>query len=913
MDIHGKRVLVVGLARSGLSVTRALVRRGAVVTVSDRKQPGEFADILPELLKDKVGLELGAQRLETFLKNEIIIVSPGVPWDLPQLQAARDKNIPVYPEVEAASWFLEGTIVGVTGSNGKTTTTSLLGDMLKASGFPTFVGGNIGNALSSAVDQAQPGTKFVTELSSFQLEGIHNFRPHVAVMLNLSPNHLDRHPSFEAYGQAKRQIFRNQGQQDYAVLNADDPWVAGLRSTVRSRPVFFSRQREIPTGVFLSGGKIYYRVRHLERVLFEKRDVRLLGDFNLEDVLAATTAACLLGADFAAIRKAVREFKAVEHRLEFVMEIQGVDFYNNSKATSVGATLKSLDAFEHGVHLIMGGKDKGAPYTPLLPLIKDRVREVLLIGAAAPIIAKQLTGSTELVEAGDLATAVYQAFARSRPGDTVLLAPASSSFDQFKDYEERGMVFKELVKMLQKDVAEGSVARAPASEVRSPWAEVRSREVGGKSPKPEARGQEAGSRSPRPESRIPGFEIRTPRAASPGPEVSRPAPIARITEREPKTAEPKASSPAPVGRGIESGARADIESGILTVESKVLNATPPAPANFEAAVPEGRESGAHGGLESGILNLESNGLSATSLKPQSPISPATAAEPPQKAAPRQIETPPVPVIQVRPLAAKPDPAPMVFATGSEPARPVAGLPPEQTANVAEPPETAPSVADVPPIQEAATRRPERVNLNPSAPLRVSFANDPENLQVPQDKPSSRDSSLEMRAENIGTASHPGNHQLGDTQATMGMEPPNSDSVASTAESRGANPEPRVTSPLSGVPSPELRVPSPVSHLPSPVSRGPLELSYVYEVDAMETPEMESQVVPEDEPSISISVGKIEAIEDQVLPFESRPEVKAAVTNSAGPRPAPRGKKKRRGHKDLARGPSEGQPPLTGAK
>jgi UDP-N-acetylmuramoylalanine--D-glutamate ligase len=913
MDVQNKRVLVVGLARSGLSVARALVRRGAVVTVSDRKQPGEFADILPELLKDKVGLELGAQRVETFLKNEIIIISPGIPWDLPQLQAARDKNIPVYPEVEAASWFLDGTIVGVTGSNGKTTTTSLLGDMLKASGFPTFVGGNIGNALSSAVDQAQPGTKFVTELSSFQLEGIHNFRPHVAVMLNLSPNHLDRHPSFEAYGQAKRQIFRNQGQQDYAVLNADDPWVAGLRSTMQSRPVFFSRQREIPTGVFLSGGKIYYRVRHLERVLFEKRDVRLLGDFNLEDVLAATTAACLLGADFAAIRKAVREFKAVEHRLEFVMEIQGVDFYNNSKATSVDATLKSLDAFEHGVHLIMGGKDKGAPYTPLLPLIKDRVREVLLIGAAAPIIAKQLTGATELVEAGDLATAVYQAFARSRPGDTVLLAPACSSFDQFKDYEERGMVFKELVKMLQKDVAEGSVARAPASEVRSPWAEVRSREAGGRGPKPEARGQEAGSRSPRPETRIPGFEIRTPRAASPGPEVSRLAPIVRVTEREPKTPEPKASSPAPVGRGIESGARADIESGVLTVESKALNATPPAPAKLEAAVPQCRESGVHVGLESGILNLESNGSRATSPKPQSPIPPATATEPPQKAALGQMETPPVAAIQVRPLAAKPDPAPMVFATGSEPARPVAGLPPEQTAKVAEPPEIAPSVADIPPIQEAAARRPDTVNLNPSAPLRVSFADDPRNLQSPQNEPDSGGSSPEMPAQNISTANHPANHQLGDTQATMGMEPPNSDSVASTAESRGANPEPRVTSPVSGIPSPELRVPSPVSHLPSPLSRGPLELSYVYEVDAIETPEVESQVVPEDEPSISISVGKIEAIEDQVLPFESRPEVKAAVTNSAGPRPAPRGKKKRRGHKDSARGPSEGQPPLTGAE
>ena len=235
-----------------------------------------------------------------------------------------------------------------------------------------------------------------------------------------------------------------------------------------SQPVLFSRRRELPSGVFVSGGKIYYRVRHLERVLFETRDVSLQGDFNLEDVLAATTAACLLGADFAAIRKAVREFKAVEHRLEFVREIQGVDFYNNSKATSVDATLKSLEAFERGVHLILGGKDKGAPYTPLLPLIKERVREVLLIGAAAPVIAQQLAGSTELVQAGDLATAVYEAFARSRPGDTVLLAPACSSFDQFKDYEERGRVFKELVKRLASDVSAGLVVRPKLEALPAP-------------------------------------------------------------------------------------------------------------------------------------------------------------------------------------------------------------------------------------------------------------------------------------------------------------------------------------------------------------------------------------------------------------------------------------------------------------
>ncbi len=468
MDVRDKRVLVVGLARSGFSVALVLARHGAVVTVTDLKPPSEFRDLLPPLLKGKIGLELGSQRQETFLGQDVIVISPGVPWDLPQLQAARQQQIPIYPEVEAATWFLEGTLVGITGSNGKTTTTALLGDMLRASRFPTFVGGNIGNALSSAVDHAPPGTMFVTELSSFQLEGIQELHPHVAVMLNLSPNHLDRHPNLEAYAEAKRQIFRNQHDRDFAILNADDPWVAALPAAVSSRSVLFSRQRELANGVFVSGGKIYYRARHLERVLFETRDVPLRGAFNLENVLAATAAACVLGADFAALRKAVREFRAVEHRLEFVREVQGVDFYNNSKATSVDAIVKSLEAFERGVHLILGGKDKGAPYTPLIPLIKERVREVLLIGAAAPVISKQLAGSGELVHAGDLATAVRAAFIRSRPGDTVLLAPACSSFDQFKDYEQRGRVFKELVKRLARDVSVGAIARQKLSDTAAP-------------------------------------------------------------------------------------------------------------------------------------------------------------------------------------------------------------------------------------------------------------------------------------------------------------------------------------------------------------------------------------------------------------------------------------------------------------
>jgi UDP-N-acetylmuramoylalanine--D-glutamate ligase len=376
---------------------------------------------------------------------------------MPQIEAARARGIPVVSEIEVAGWYLREPIVGITGSNGKTTTAALLGKMLEASGFPTFVGGNIGVPLSSAVDRVNKGSIVVAELSSFQLEAIRDFRPHVAVLLNISPNHLDRHPSFEAYAQAKRQIFRNQRAEDYAILNADDPWVRSLSPALVSRKVFFSRLQQIPCGLFVSNGNVVYRMGHLERVLLETREVRLRGGFNLEDVLGAAAAACVLGADFDAVRNAVREFQGVEHRLEYVRDLCGVGFYNNSKATSVDATVKSLEAFARGVHLILGGKDKGAPYAPLRPVLKDRVREVLLIGAAADRIAQELSGAVELIRAGNLERAVREAFQCARPGDVVLLAPACSSFDQFQDYEHRGRVFKELVERLAQDVESGSV------------------------------------------------------------------------------------------------------------------------------------------------------------------------------------------------------------------------------------------------------------------------------------------------------------------------------------------------------------------------------------------------------------------------------------------------------------------------
>lgn len=461
--LEGKRVLVVGLARSGRAAADLLHRRGAVVTVSDSRPPWSFAHEIPELLAAKIGLEFGQHGVETALAQDLIVVSPGVSWDLPSLAAARERGIPVVAEVEAGSWFARGDLVGVTGSNGKTTTTSLIGRMLESSGIHTLVGGNIGVPLTSMVEESTNEGALVVELSSFQLEGTESLHPRVAVILNITPNHLDRHPSFEAYVEAKARILRNQTADDYAVLNADDPAVLALADRVRAQKVFFSRTQDLPDGLLISEGKVVYRVAHLERELFSPRDVRLRGLFNLENVLAASAAACALGADFDVLGKAVREFRGVEHRLEPVGEVLGVEFYNDSKATSVDATAKALEAFDRGVRVILGGKDKGAPYAPLVPVLKGRVREALLIGAAAGRIATELAGSVELVHAGDLENATRLAFQHARAGDVILLSPACSSYDQFQDFEHRGRVFKALVETLAREGEEIRANRSRAA------------------------------------------------------------------------------------------------------------------------------------------------------------------------------------------------------------------------------------------------------------------------------------------------------------------------------------------------------------------------------------------------------------------------------------------------------------------
>jgi UDP-N-acetylmuramoylalanine--D-glutamate ligase len=477
-DVQGKKVLVVGLARTGRAAAQCLYRRGAVVTVTDSRPPWALEPDFKELLAHRIGLELGLHRAETFRRQDLIVVSPGVLPELPELQAAREAHIPIVPEIEAAGWFLESELVGITGSNGKTTTTALLGEILEASGFRAFVGGNIGMPLISAVDTVSPDTIVVAELSSFQLEIIQDFRPHVAVLLNLTANHLDRHRSFDDYVRAKTQIFRNQTAEDVAVLNADDPAVMSLAPAVAARKVYFSQKQTLPEGIFVSDGQILYRVGNLERVLLETREVPLRGEFNVENVLAAATVACVLGVDFQALRRAVREFRAVEHRLEYVREIRGVEFYNDSKATSVDAVVKALSAFERGVHLILGGKDKGAPYAPLRALLKERVRRAYLIGAAAERIGREVKGAVELVHAGTLETAVRQALECAVPGDVILLSPACASFDQFQDYEHRGRVFKGLVEQLAQEVkaaeaqkrAEAAASLASVAAVASPEA-----------------------------------------------------------------------------------------------------------------------------------------------------------------------------------------------------------------------------------------------------------------------------------------------------------------------------------------------------------------------------------------------------------------------------------------------------------
>ena len=452
MELKNKRVLVVGLGRSGVAAAFFLQERGAKVTVSDAKSDIQLQSEISALLDRGVSIETGRHGERTFRDQDLIVVSPGVPSDQPQLQHARTLGIPVIGEVELAFRFLQGKVLAITGSNGKTTTTSLVGEILaesgKKSGKKTLVGGNIGTPVITLAGKSSPDSLVVLEISSFQLETIEQFRPWIAAILNITPDHLDRHHTFQAYVDAKARVFENQQAGDFAVLNADDPACVALKSKVKASLLWFSRKQPVENGAYLKGEDIVFRQNGKEQVILTRSDIHLKGAHNLENVLAAVAMGIVAGCAPEQIRKAVSEFRAVEHRLELVTTINGVAFYNDSKATNVDATVKALESFPGNIHIILGGKDKGSDYTVLMPLLRERARRAYLIGAAAEKIATQIQGATPLERSGTLERAVRRAFEAAKPGDVVLLAPACASFDQFENYEQRGRVFKELVMAL---------------------------------------------------------------------------------------------------------------------------------------------------------------------------------------------------------------------------------------------------------------------------------------------------------------------------------------------------------------------------------------------------------------------------------------------------------------------------------
>ena len=448
MDVKGKRVLVVGLGKSGVASALFLESRGARVTVSDSKSEDQLREEIPALLDRGIVVETGKHGERTFRDQDLIVVSPGVPVDVQPLQNARRLKIPVIGEIELASQSLEGNIVGITGSNGKTTTTTLAGEIIASGGAKALVGGNIGTPAITFADQSSPETWVVLEISSFQLETIQTFRPKIAVILNVTPDHLDRHGSMTNYTSAKARIFENQEATDLAVLNLDDTIAAGMGAGRKPQVFWFSRHKEVERGAFVRGASIFFKSGSLVTEIMPVAEIPLKGAHNLENVLAAVCIGMLAGVAPEKIRRAVKDFKAVEHRLEFVAEIAGVQYFNDSKATNVDATIKALESFPKNIHLILGGKDKGSDYTVLKALICERVKQVYTIGAAAEKIEQQIANTVPVVSAATLENAVRKAAAAARPGDIVLLAPACASFDQFQSYEHRGRAFKELVQNL---------------------------------------------------------------------------------------------------------------------------------------------------------------------------------------------------------------------------------------------------------------------------------------------------------------------------------------------------------------------------------------------------------------------------------------------------------------------------------
>ena len=446
--LNGRKVLVVGLARTGLATVALLKTKGSIVSTTEMKPKEEMGEVVQELEGMELSqMEWGGHQSRTFLNQDLIVVSPGVDLKMVPIQKALKRGIQVISEVELACRFIQAPIIAVTGTNGKTTTTHLIGEMLKEDRKRVGVGGNVGEPLVLFAEGGDRWEVLVAEISSFQLEAIEDFRPSISVLLNITEDHLDRYTSYEEYIEAKARIFMNQNSRDVAVLNGDDPIVTGLGKRVRAKKILFSLKERLREGAFSNSEEIILRLKGKEEN-YSLAKTSLKGVHNVENMMAALTAAKIYGASKRAMETALDRFEGLEHRLEFVREVDGVRFFNDSKGTNVGSVVKSLESFSDPIILIAGGKDKNGDLSPLRDPIKGRVKQLILIGEAKERMNRELGGLTETTMAKTLEEAVLLARQTAKRGEVVLLSPACSSFDMFKDYKERGNIFKDAVRRL---------------------------------------------------------------------------------------------------------------------------------------------------------------------------------------------------------------------------------------------------------------------------------------------------------------------------------------------------------------------------------------------------------------------------------------------------------------------------------
>lgn len=443
------KVLVVGLARTGAAACKVLRRIGSIVKATDIRTPGEIGPQIGELEELGVAMQLGSHEIDFASDCDLIVVSPGVPLEIPLLQWARQSGIPVISEVELAWCLSDARFVAVTGTNGKSTTVSLIGHILGLATERVVVGGNIGNPVSLVAFGLSGDWIVVTEVSSFQLDTCVSFKPAVSVLLNVTPDHLDRYPNFDAYLASKARVFANQTEDDAAIINFDDANSRKACEAARSRKLYFSTSQELDHGAFIKGETVVVRVANQEKEVFSLKDLRIRGPHNLANSLAATLTAVTLGIDEKVIARGVSEFGGLEHRMELVDRIQGIDFINDSKATNPDAVRFALEGMDRPVVLIAGGKDKGADFSILRLPVRERVRAMVLIGAAKDKLREVFADCCDLHEAGDMPEAVRLAFRLAHPEGVVLLSPGCASFDMFEDFEHRGKVFKESVRDLK--------------------------------------------------------------------------------------------------------------------------------------------------------------------------------------------------------------------------------------------------------------------------------------------------------------------------------------------------------------------------------------------------------------------------------------------------------------------------------